>query len=915
MKKRINLILLTLSLASLLLQAKDVQLKDVVLQTSTNQSLRNYIENLQRNGDHIQATGAQKTSIKKKLNLTDDQLNQLLGISIPTPPAQQPSYARTFEGNSESGAQGTGMSTSTAGTGTPTAPTYAQTPQESPSAPTAPQAPGIPEAPAMPGVSGTPFAGGDGGTFKPGKKQPEELTSEQLAALSPAIKQESDSLLIDAIKEMALVAVSPKYVKEMSAILEGVLKSAAFKPKKALKDLIAPAGALAQYLTTIKDMQASGDLHEDLDPKRQSTAARNMAALFAPVMFDQSLLSSPDVLRDFAIIVMNCAVSQRTVTNNPGEGARILSDIQAATIIGEFLESVKADAGFKKFVQDTAAAKASKDKQPIVVVLTQDYIPGFAKELERLLVHQKFLKFADDKGMLGGKKTILAPDGLLALLSATDPSIFNARRFRGAMAEQLYYDPSKLDDIVKEDGGDELKAALADHSRRLKEVKITVIQLLNKELANVKTVWDIKNKIILARSRAITTEKEQQLIAGILAALEAPKPDATLIGKNLQSLGVAFEFVSKVKKIITDEMKKLEILGKVKAILEKAASQSKPVDAFLVQELKSLLNAYQFSQLAGTFRTVNSAYSVLISLIGKAALAKIVTLNDFYNWLYEYGVLTQLFKSLPAEAKGMTAQQVLDRLVASLISMNTGEIKSNQTYYSTIKTVDNQQIITANKYKGKLTDSINAINNFDFEQLRNLVTQFVAQAHIGIETNPEFVQMMDETIQFLVKTAIDELIRQLQLLSMGEGSYQVEGLLLTGKDAGRNALAYHEWKNLFKSLEDKIRAGKAQLDIQAFKDDIALIAVKAAERLNASKEKDLKKLDADQKKAMINSLQTYLMGIATKLERLKKLSTTPSAQSNTSSFSGIPQAPLAPGEVPGAPEAPMAPEAPAAPPL
>ena len=46
------------------------------------------------------------------------------------------------------------------------------------------------------------------------------------------------------------------------------------------------------------------------------------------------------------------------------------------------------------------------------------------------------------------------------------------------LAEQLFFAPAKLDEILALDGGDELKAICADHARRLREIKVPAAQAL-----------------------------------------------------------------------------------------------------------------------------------------------------------------------------------------------------------------------------------------------------------------------------------------------------------------------------------------------------------------------------------------------------------------------------------------------------
>lgn len=861
-------------------------LQENFLQSATPDRIREQILFLRRSVSKIEVSDAQKKLIKEKLKKI-----------------YKPEFVETWV-----------EAALIPGTPLPTAAESAAEPQ----GPSAPKAPGAPEAPAAPGAPTAPSAPGfPGGEVPvvPEQEKPsviikkpmvQDLTPDQLKALSDAVKADSDAVIVEAIKQLAMTQLSEKYVKEIVAALQSAVKSAEFKNKKVLRESTAKDGSFEKLVSEIKDAQRSGELYDDLEAPT-GKFINKLAQLFQSFMLNPQS-NMPDMSGQLFNVLFNIAFSQRPIVAKPAEGAQIISDSQVTNMLDSLIGKIKSDSGF-------AATKGQKEEST-VASLSQDYLKLFLRDLRRLLIHSKFLKIADKDGKFGGKGTILADDGLLNILMSEDPNMFNYRRFRGALIDQMYFDSSRLEEFLKENDNEmALKAMLSDHARRLRAIVVAIGEYLNKKLGIIKSVRDLKATLKASLAGATFRDDiEKKQITDLIQTLET-KPDAVVVGKGLQALGVQTSIISDIKKMINAESKKFDVQAKATEILTRAkeAAQKGKVDALLSETLKPLLNPFQANALGGVDRTVDSAYSVLIALLGKPALEKIVKLKEFYNWIYEYGLLMLLFKNLSAETKGMKPQDMLDRLYASLNAMNTGEIKSNIVYFSVITNPLYRPMIEAGLYKGKLDGIIENIKKYDLAGLRDSVTQFVAQAKIGVEGSADFASLLSSTIELLKKTMVDEIMRQLQVLNSGSGGYQLEGLTLKGKEAGRNALIYDALKTVFKNQESAIRAGLDQLDVDSLKKENSVSIKMTRDRLDSTKESELKKLNGAQKSTITEAVQTYLISVADRLERLKKsiqkIEVAPAGEQVT----GVPTAPGAP-EAPSAPEAPTAPGAPEAPP-
>ena len=130
------------------------------------------------------------------------------------------------------------------------------------------------------------------------------------------------------------------------------------------------------------------------------------------------------------------------------------------------------------------------------------------------------------------------------------------------------------------------------------------------------------------------SDAEQAIINAIIKELSAARPDEKSIIEKLKSLQVPPAVQSNVRKIVSNAIKQLEVADKVKKILEEAKKKvagGETIDAWLMNQFKDkniALTAYQKEALSGAERTYASAYGVLINLIGKAALEKIVKLQQ-----------------------------------------------------------------------------------------------------------------------------------------------------------------------------------------------------------------------------------------------------------------------------------------------
>lgn len=870
------------------------KIPDSLLKTGTPDEIRQRILFLRRSVSRFEVSDEQKKLIKEKLRkvyrpeLVETWVEAALipGKELPIAP--------------ESAAEPQG----------PLAPAAPGAPE----APSAPGAPGAPEAPSAPGLpgEGPAISEPEKPAFTIKKPMVQDLTPDQLKALSDAVKADSDAVIVEAIKQLAMTQLSEKYVKEITAALQSAVKSAEFKNKKALRESVAKDGSFEKYVSELRDAQRSGELYDDLEAPSGKFISK-LAQLFQSYMLNPQS-NMPDMSGHLFNILFNIAFSQRPIVAKPAEGAQIISDSQVTNMLDSLVAKIKADSGF-------AASKGQKEESA-VASLSQDYLKLFLRDLRRLLIHSKFLKIADKDGKFGGKGTILADDGLLNILTSEDPNMFNYRRFRGALIDQMYFDSSRLEEFLKENDNEAaLKAMLGDHARRLRAIVVAIGEYLNKRLATIRSVRDLKATLKASLDGATFRDDiEKKQVTDLMENLEKA-PNANFVGQRLQKLGVQTSIISDIKKMINAESKKFDVQAKATEILTRAKEEAQKgrVDALLNDRLKPLLNPFQANALGGVDRTADSAYSVLIALLGKPALEKIVKLKEFYNWIYEYGLLMLLFKNLSAETKGMKPQDILERLYTSLNAMNTGEIKSNMVYFSIITNPLYRPMIEAGLYKGKLDEVIENVRRYDLAGLKDSVTKFVAQAKIGVEGSADFASLLASTIELLKKTMVDEIMRQLQVLNSGSGGYQLEGLTLKGKEAGRNALIYDALKTVFKNQESAVRAGLDKLEIDSFKKENSATVKMTRDRLDSTKESELKKLNNEQKKTVTDAVQTYLTNVADKLVRLKKsaqkVEVVPAVEvTGVPTAPGAPEAPTAPN-APDAPSAPSAPDAPAAPPM
>ncbi len=308
------------------------------------------------------------------------------------------------------------------------------------------------------------------------------ITKEEIKARSPEKKGESDALLTEILKKVALeVFLLPAdekkridkkefnngfdaytyYVK--NSLIDEVGNKEKFLYRQQLKDLLGdkdqPGGSFEKFVH--QNLKVNGDLTLLLNAtaKDLESLTDQLLALFAPCIYDIKAFES-SVRVYIAYLLVNIVITQRPVTVEKlekrsllvavaNEGQQKKSDILAVDLFKEFLSAIK----------------ALVSKQVIAAQPKTDYIIWLAQRINALRLQTNFYKFANLLGSRAREGIIGSIElPLLELFVSNDKKLFgNANAIKSLIMNQLFFDEKNISQISEKELLDGLKLALDDH--------------------------------------------------------------------------------------------------------------------------------------------------------------------------------------------------------------------------------------------------------------------------------------------------------------------------------------------------------------------------------------------------------------------------------------------------------------------
>jgi hypothetical protein len=797
-------------------------------------------------------------------------------------------------------------------------------------------------------------------------------------ALATAIKVPSDREKMKVVMPLNGFEAYYLYLKDRFIALAGYQET--YKKRKELRDLLgseAGDGSLKKFITEKIQYVDLDSLYAALTKK--SDLLNAWIQLFEPCFFDHDLVKDTQVRRTLETILINSIVARRS-PEAIARARQITSDELSETLILDLLTEVtkempaqtqdvaqgeqhseheegpnsltdpikkeKTKSLLNAFFSKAKPSAQSSTKEKTIFSLTKDYVFVLYDRLNRLRVNPRFCKEFDILGLTaaqqyqaaaakGGVNGRLAIPLLLWLgfLETTK----TARDCRDIALKQLFFDKEDLEGVLKDPRVVSAFTALFDfHMQEQKKnrKKINVGEFLNKEFPAQKDIRGLRS--VLNRLESIVGSSATLTgLKGLCDSINIQKDTfLSMLNRIIdeqKGTPVHTDTVGAVAKIIEDynkaNEKKSAIIGIITQAKKEYQRTKKPVTKILYDGLMAankklnVMPAFKMQDMFfGLSRMPDTFYSLFSSssFIGSGTeLAKIVTKQEFRNYMVAYGLLLDVFKQAYRDSA---------LLRNALEAMNQGVVKASERYPDAIATSNEMKaLINTGLYKGTLQSLITALDRKDVQGMNEALTTFVTADPINplgnTKQRAEFNTLLEDMKSSLAQQSLQKMITSIEVLNSGSGECPesapdclIPGISLNEKDVKRhNALFYQGLQNVLTPIVALLKPqGKAitpkqfkELDIEALKTAFTVLVEKTKNLVATPfftsywKQKTVPGQLNSEQQEMVKKVQAYADSFVESVMNLQKaVSVTQSPSSNGAG------APVSPGGIPPAPPMP-----------